>query len=62
MSEMEKLAYSVDEAALRANIGRDSIYKAIRNRSLEAKKAGRRTIITAEALRRFLDELPLLQL
>jgi excisionase family DNA binding protein len=58
----EKLAFSIDEAAVRANIGRDGIYQAIREKRLDAKKAGRRTLITAEALRRFIDNLPPLQL
>ena len=55
---VEKLAFSVDEAAMRANIGRDGIYQAIRENRLEAKKAGRRTLIPAEALRRFIENLP----
>ena len=59
---VEKLAFSIDEAAVRANIGRDGIYQAIREKRLDAKKAGRRTLITAEALRRFIDSLPPLQL
>jgi excisionase family DNA binding protein len=57
---LEKLAFSVDEAALRANICRDAIYQAIRQNRLEAKKAGRRTLIPADALRRFIQELPTL--
>ena len=57
-----RMAYSVDEAALQANIGRDKIYAAIRDGTLEAKKAGRRTLVTAEALRRFIDRLPALHL
>lgn len=59
---VEKMAFSVDEAAVRANIGRDGIYQAIREKRLDAKKLGRRTLITADALRRFLDGLPLLEL
>jgi len=59
---VEKLAFSIDEAAVRANIGRDGLYQAIREKRLDAKKAGRRTLITAEALRRFIDNLPALHL
>ena len=58
----EKLAYSVDETAIRTGCGRDTIYAAIREGRLEAKKLGRRTLITEPALRRFLDGLPALQL
>jgi len=60
--QIDKMAFSVDEAAVRANIGRDGIYQAIREKRLHAKKLGRRTLITADALRRFLDNLPVLEL
>jgi excisionase family DNA binding protein len=60
--KIEKMAFSVDEAAMRAGLGRDRIYSAIRNGALVARKFGRRTIITADALQRFLDGLPPLQL
>ena len=62
MTDAERLAFSVDEAGLRTTLGRDKIYEAIKEGRLEAKKAGRRTLITADALRRFLDSLPLLEL
>jgi excisionase family DNA binding protein len=42
--------------------GRDGIYEAIREGRLEARKFGRRTLITDEALERFLNSLPPLQL
>jgi excisionase family DNA binding protein len=58
----QKMAFSVDEAAVRSDLGRDAIYAAVREGKLEAKKLGRRTLITADALRRFLDALPRLQL
>ncbi len=57
-----RLAYSVDAAAAQSNLCRDKIYQAIRSGQLEAKKAGRRTLIPADALRRFIDSLPALQL
>jgi len=56
------MAMSVAEAADEAGIGRDGIYAAIREGRLEARKWGRRTLITDEALQRFLNGLPLLQL
>ena len=59
---IEKLAFSVDEAAMRAGLGRDKIYEAIRGGLLDARKAGRRTLVTAEALRRYLDGLPAVHL
>lgn len=54
----EQIAMSVAEAALRTGLGRDQIYNAIRDGRLEAKKFGRRTVITLDALHRFLGELP----
>jgi hypothetical protein len=56
-----QMAMSVAEAAVEAGIGRDGIYAAIRNGSLEARK-WRRTLITDEALQRFLNGLPPLRL
>jgi len=53
-----KIAYSIDEAALCSGICRDYIYRAIREGKLEARKLGRRTIITDEALRSYLNSLP----
>jgi len=58
----ERLAFGVDEAAKRTGIGRVSIYKAIREGRLEARKLGRRTIITDEALRAYLNSLPPMKL
>lgn len=63
MSEMtNRIAYSVDEAATQSNLCRDKIYRAIREGNLRAVKAGRRTIIPAESLRQFIENLPPLQL
>jgi excisionase family DNA binding protein len=56
------LAMTVAEAAVEARIGRDGLYAAIREGRLEARKWGRRTLITDEALQRFLNGLPPLRL
>ncbi len=53
------LAYSVEEAAKIARLSRSSIYLALRDGSLTARKAGRRTIICPSDLQRFIDGLPL---
>jgi excisionase family DNA binding protein len=53
------LAYSVAQACEIANIGRTSIYEAISSRELVARKHGRRTVILADDLRRWLQNLPL---
>jgi excisionase family DNA binding protein len=62
MDNFEKMAFSVEEAAMRSSLGRDKIYEAIRNNELEARKSGRRTLITADALRSYLARLPRLDL
>lgn len=53
------LAYSVEEAAKIARLSRSSIYLALRDGSLTARKAGRRTIICPSDLQRFINGLPL---
>jgi len=57
-----RLALSVAEAAVEAGVGRDQVYAAIRDGRLEARKWGRRTLITHDALQKFLNALPPLQL
>ena len=53
------LAYSITEASEVSRIGRTSIYEAISARELIARKHGRRTVILADDLRRWLQNLPL---
>jgi excisionase family DNA binding protein len=53
------LAYSIAQACEVANIGRTSIYEAISCRELIARKNGRRTVILADDLHRWLQSLPL---
>jgi excisionase family DNA binding protein len=60
--QRRRIALSVAEAAVEAGVGRDQVYAAIRDGRLEARKWGRRTIITYEALSRFIDALPALRL
>jgi excisionase family DNA binding protein len=52
------LAYSIAAAAAKADICRDTIYTAIRQGRLRAKKCGRRTLIMENDLHEFLAELP----
>ena len=58
----ERATYSVKETAAIAGVSRDKVYQAIKDGQLEARKWGRRTIIPADALRRFLTDLPALRL
>jgi excisionase family DNA binding protein len=63
MNELQsRMAFSVDEAAQQANVGRDKIYAAIRDGSLPARKAGRRTLIRRCDLEAYLSNLPTLYL
>jgi excisionase family DNA binding protein len=52
------LAFNVAEACSAASIGRTSLYEAIRSGELRALKRGRRIIVLADDLRRYLESLP----
>jgi excisionase family DNA binding protein len=54
----EKLAFTIQEAAAAASIGQTSLYKAIRDKQLIARKYGTRTVITRHDLQTFLNALP----
>jgi excisionase family DNA binding protein len=54
----EFLAYSVEEAAKRASVGRTIIYSAIKMGYLKARKVGRRTVVLDGDLRDWLASLP----
>ena len=51
-------AYSIAETCALTGLGRDSVYTAIRDGHLVARKFGRRTLITDDDLRQFLAGLP----
>ena len=55
---MEKLGFTVPEAAALSSRGQTSIYKAIREGQLRIRKYGTRTIITRADLASFLENLP----
>ena len=52
---MEKLAYSINEAARTLSLGRTSIYAMIADGKLEAFKFGRRTLVKGDSIRRLVD-------
>jgi excisionase family DNA binding protein len=54
---MDKLGYSVEDAAPILGVGRTTIFELIASGRLESVKIGRRRIIPADALQRLLDEL-----
>jgi excisionase family DNA binding protein len=53
-----RLAFTVSEAAQTSSIGRTAIFEAIRSGKLVARKYGRRTLIAADDLKAFLNNLP----
>ena len=53
------IAYRVAEACEIARVGRTTLYSAIRNGDLQVRKVGRRTLIPAAELSRWLDALPI---
>jgi hypothetical protein len=55
---MDKKAHSIAGAAQLADLGITKIKEAIRLGALEARKAGRRTIVTDEALTAWIASLP----
>jgi len=54
----ETRALSVEDAAKAAGVGRTLLFEEIRKGRLTARKAGRRTIITLDALDAWLQSLP----
>jgi excisionase family DNA binding protein len=52
---MDVLAVSVNEAARILGIGRTSLYSMIADGRVEARKLGRRTVITMVSLRQLID-------
>ena len=53
-----KFAFSPAQAAEAAGVGRTFLFEEIKHRRLTARKAGRRTLIEAEELRRWIRSLP----
>lgn len=51
---MDKVAYSVDEAASKASVGRTLLYEAMKSGALGSIKVGRKRLITDEQLRSWL--------
>ena len=51
-------AHSIAETCAITGLGRDTVYSAIRDGRLVARKFGRRTLITDDDLRQFLAGLP----
>jgi excisionase family DNA binding protein len=58
MINPEPLTVGIAEAIRLTNLGRSSLYCAIRNGHIAVRKAGRRTLIETAELRRFIEQLP----
>ena len=54
----QQLVYTIPEACEAARSGRTALYEAIRTGTLIARKRGRRTLILAEDLRRWIEGHP----
>jgi excisionase family DNA binding protein len=56
--ETSRRAHTIAETCALTGLGRDTVYAAIRDGHLVARKLGRRTLVTDDDLRQFLAGLP----
>jgi excisionase family DNA binding protein len=56
--EKEIVAYSIDEAAKATNTGKTRLYAEIKSGRLKAHMFGKRTLISAESLKQWINQLP----
>ena len=54
----ECAAYNIPEVMARVGVGRDKLYRLIREGKLPARKLGRKTLILRSDLEAFLEALP----
>lgn len=54
----QQFAYSISQVLEMVPVGRTTLYHEISQGRLKAKKIGRRTLILAEDLERFIENLP----
>ena len=57
-SNSEPLAFDIDSATKATNTGRTTLFNEIKEGRLKARKVGRKTIITRDDLRSWLNGLP----
>ena len=55
---MQKHAYSIKEAMHELGIGRSKLYAEIKEGKIEIRKIGRKSIILADELQKYLNSLP----
>ena len=56
--ESTSLAYDINGAARMMSVGRNKVYDEIAAGRLDARKVGRRTVITRDAIKAWLHSLP----
>jgi excisionase family DNA binding protein len=54
----ETISFTIQDAVKNSGLTRTRLYVLIGDGSIEAVKAGRRTLIKAQSLRRYVDNLP----
>ena len=54
---MEKLGYTIEEAAEALSVGRTVMFRLLREGSVKGVRIGRRHIITADSLKAYLNDL-----
>ena len=57
-ANLQRLSYTVPDALAATGIGRTHFYKLVANGDIAAIKSGRRTLIPADSLRSYLEQLP----
>lgn len=57
----EPMAYTIREAVAVSGVSRTSIYRAIQDGDVVARKHGRRTLILVDDLRNWLEKLPTIE-
>ncbi len=57
-TQQHKQAISLNEFGKRYSLSIATVFRLIRDQKIEARKCGRRTLITAEAEKTWLDSLP----
>lgn len=55
---MNPYSFTIEEACRRSGIGRTKLFELLNNGSIPRRKLGRKTLILAEDLQRFLKNLP----
>jgi excisionase family DNA binding protein len=56
-----RIALTIGQAVTASSVSRTTLYRALQAGELEAKKRGKRTLIMADELRRWLENLPSLR-